>query len=114
MSERRAGLSWAMAALGFWAAWLGTMAVKLPMIWYLPLEYRFDVGVKVPGLAMGFYGQLINAALVSACTGAVTWALVRKRQPTPAQLWAAVVACALLLCIATGFIGAGLWGRLPD
>lgn len=112
MNDRRAALSWVMAALGFWAAWGVSMAFKLPMIWYLPLERRFDVGVTVPGLAMGFYGQLINAALVAAGTGAVTWALVRNRQVHPSHLWACVVACALLLCLTIGFIGAGLWGRV--
>ena len=56
MNDARAAFVWALAAVAYWAAWFAASALRVPLLWYLPLEHRFAFGAQAPGLAMCLLG----------------------------------------------------------
>lgn len=58
-------------ALGYLTAYFLSTAIPTPLLWYYPLQHRFQWQVHPTGLAADFYGRV----LLSLASGAATWLL---------------------------------------
>ena len=72
----RAALAVCLGAVGFLAADFLVSAVRMPVLWYLPIERRFEFQTFGGGAAMDFYGRLLWCVLAGLAIAAVaSWRL---------------------------------------
>lgn len=99
-----------VARAAFGLVFLAANFARWPVPWYFPIEHRWEIASKPPGLVMGWYGTTA-AALVAALAGAALVWLVSARGPLARALGRTAVVLAiahaggLVLLIDFGYFG---------
>lgn len=83
----RAGLGAALGAAGFVAADFLATAVRVPLLWYQPLERRFELQTLGTGAAMDFYGRLLWCALAGLAVGVAAWGMLGRLDEQRTRQW---------------------------
>ena len=65
-------------AIAFAFAFVAPMLAGEPIVWYLPLEHRWTFEVKPAGLAIDFYGRLLQGLVAWAAIVLVTLPLAKR------------------------------------
>jgi hypothetical protein len=106
-------LAMMMGATGYLTAYFAATVVRLPIVWYFPVERRFSFEVHPAGQAMDFYGRVLMCVVVGAAGFGLGELLFRRAPPDTHARWAwrLVVWCASLLVLTGGLYVYTLWGR---
>lgn len=73
------------ARAAFGATYLGVSLGGLRVPWYLPLERRWELASRPPGLAMGWFGATLAALAAALAALAIAW-IASGRRPFAALL----------------------------
>jgi len=76
-------LRWGGFGTAYLACFFLTTALSAPLPWYLPLAHRWAWGTRVDGLAVDFYGRVLESAVAGALGYALA-AWVARRQAAQA------------------------------
>lgn len=71
-------LAMAAGTIAFAFAFIVPMLASTPVAWYYPLEHRWTLEVKPTGLAMDFYGRLVQALVAWAIVVLITLPIARR------------------------------------
>ena len=106
-------LAWMMGAAGYLAAYFASTVVRVPLVWYFPVERRFSFETHAAGQAMDFYGRVLFSLVVGAAAFGLGVAVFRRAPESAQARWALrlVVWCASLLAITAGLYVYTLYGR---
>jgi hypothetical protein len=85
-------------AFGFLGCWLALDAVRLPLLWYLPLEHRWELTASAGGVAMGLYGRLLWASCAGAVMSVAAMLLERRAGPRALAVGTTAVLALLTAC----------------
>jgi hypothetical protein len=85
--RRRAALAWAWGALAYLACFFLSTTLPTPIFWYLPLEHRFELAIRVSGVAADFYGRVALATAAGAIGHGLSRLIVRKVAPKALEAW---------------------------
>jgi MFS family permease len=83
-----------VAALAFAVAFVWPLFTPEAVAWYYPTEHRWELAVKPSGLAMDFYGRVLQGAIAWSLAFLVAMLVGRRARP-PRRLAAIAVGWAL-------------------
>ena len=98
---QRLHLAGCAAIVAYALAYAGVDYVKLPRVYYFPLERELHLAARVKGVPMGYVGLWLYAALAALVVGGGLWLALRWRKtpvsPSALGLATAWAATATLL-----------------
>ena len=113
MKDTSAAFAGLLGSIGFWLGWLAIPTLKVPQLWYFPVERTFAFGVQPPGMVMGLFGQLLFALLLGGIFGIAAWAISQRREISRGVLRATVGVSVVLFCGVAAYYAHAMWGRVP-
>jgi hypothetical protein len=107
MTREARQIATALAAAAFVAAYVACEVLHVPTIWYRPLEHRWSLS-SGPGIAMGWYGHVLEACGVAAATLGASVVALRRARPHRRLAGLAVLGCAstFMLAVSIEILGA--------
>ncbi len=67
-----------MGTIAFAFAFIVPMLAGEPVVWYYPLEHRWTLEVKPSGLALDFYGRMLQAMVAWAVVVLITLPIAKR------------------------------------
>ncbi|HEY4120851.1 MAG TPA: hypothetical protein VGM56_23470 [Byssovorax sp.] len=94
-----------VARAAFGLTLLAAASKRIPVLLYVPIERRWAMSAPSAGIAMAWFGAVLDALVVSAIAAAVALAVWRARQPSRSTVLAVARAGALVLAVDLAYFG---------